>query len=189
MLLSSLLAAAIGWSMMVRIKRRLKNAKIKIAKSNEIQRQLEDKLKLALESSSGKSQLPNDSMRAQKRILLANQVISLKQKANNNQTTSVEVCEEIVQLFAELHPSIISKLYAKYQEIKPTDILICILVSQGFGQSEIARITNHERQHVRQYIQRISKGLTGESIGRMADFKALLDEQFFCCDNNAGQNG
>lgn len=86
---------------------------------------------------------------------------------------------EFVLVFAEMNNKGILNLQKHYACIKPNDILVCILAVMNFKLTEIACLTNYDRQEVRQFMLRISKGLTGEPIGRMADFKTMLDERFF----------
>lgn len=171
-----LLLALGGWMMTIVLKRRLKVSvdrienmqKEKAALATELQRTLQEVERLE------KQQTASDNAEIQTRFDTL--CLELRQYAANKQAAPHQLCEELLRLFAKMHYGVIPLLRREYVDIKPMDVLVCIFVQCGFGLSEIARITNHDRQEIRQFMQRISKGLTGKSVGRITEFRDVVDK-------------
>lgn len=103
--------------------------------------------------------------------------------ADAKKSASTEHLAQLVGVFTAQYPHAYEKMKSEYARIKSTDYVICILVKSDFKQSQIAKLMDRENAEIYHFIKRISKGLTGEPIGRMEDFKAMLDERFFGEDN------
>lgn len=103
--------------------------------------------------------------------------------ADAKKSSSPEQLAQLVCLFTALHPHAYEKMKSEYARIKSTDFVICTLAKFNFKQSQIAKLLNRENAEIYHFRLRISKGLTGEAIVRMSDFKAMLDERFFGEDN------
>lgn len=103
--------------------------------------------------------------------------------ADAKKSASTEHLAQLVGVFTAQYPHVYEKMKSEYARIKSTDYVICILVKSDFKQSQIAKLLDRENAEIYHFIKRISKGLTGEPIGRMEDFKAMLDERFFGEDN------
>lgn len=102
--------------------------------------------------------------------------LNLKQYAAQKSSAPHQLCDEFLRLFAEQHYDAIRAWRQAYADIKPTDILICALVYCDFGLTEVASIINHDWQEVRQFMMRISRGISGSTVSRIADFKALISQ-------------
>lgn len=102
--------------------------------------------------------------------------------ADAKQSVSTELLTEFIGLLATLHPEACERMKSKYPRIKSTDYVICALAKYNFKQSQIAKLLDRENAEIYHFMLRISKGLTGEAIGRMTDFKVMLEERIFVED-------
>lgn len=99
--------------------------------------------------------------------------------ADAQKAASTEMMAELIRLFVTLYPEACEGMKACYPRIKSSDYVICALAMFDFKQSQIAKLMDRENSEVYNFMRRISKGLTGEAIGRMSDFKVMLEERFF----------
>lgn len=120
---------------------------------------------------------PNEDEEA--KIAMAELLHMLECMADAGKSASTVVLAQLTTLIVSIHPDVCESMKREYPRIKSTDIVICSLVKYGFKQAQIAKLLDRESSEIYHFILRISKGLTGEPIGRMADFLAMLDERFF----------
>lgn len=99
--------------------------------------------------------------------------------ADAQKAASTEMMAELIRFFVSLYPEACEGMKACYPRIKSSDYVICALAMFDFKQSQIAKLMDRENSEVYNFMRRISKGLTGEAIGRMSDFKVMLEERFF----------
>lgn len=175
----TLLLAITGWWLNLVLRRKRQNDLLRLDNAKKEKEELEIQLQKVLTKIRMKSDSISTQKLEEKKLRLEALAIELKQYAEKKLSAPHLLCEEFVRVSAEMNNERILKLQEHYASIKPNDILLCLLAVMNFKLTEIAYITNYDRQEVRQFMLRISKGLTGESIGRMADFKAMLDERFF----------
>lgn len=174
----AILLAIAGGAMSVTLRKRLKTSVEHLENLKEEHAALEAKLQSALEEVQKWEKEHEKSEKKETRIQFDSLCIELKQYAAKKQAAPHQLCDELMRQFVEMHHDSIQILQQKYSDIKPTDIFVCILVYSGFGLTEIARVTNHDRQEIRQFMQRISKGLSGTSVGRINDFRDLVASYF-----------
>lgn len=177
-LLASLLLIVACGSGIVLLQRKRKYDRIRLERAKLSNARLEQNLQRVIEDlQNSKRALTNQEM--QEKLKKLNMLtLELKQYAQDKSIAPHQLCEDFMALYTEISLDAVTRLKNAYNEIKTKDLLLCALVVQGFSISEIAYITDHDRQEIRQYFLRISKGLVGEAIGRIADFKAMLDERF-----------
>lgn len=175
----TLLLAITGWWLNLVLRRKRQNDLLRLDNAKKEKEELEIQLQKVLTKIRMKSDSISTQKLEEKKLRLEALAIELKQYAEKKLSAPHLLCEEFVRVFAEMNNEKILKLQEHYASIKPNDILLCLLAVMNFKLTEIAYITNYDRQEVRQFMLRISKGLTGEPIGRMADFKTMLDERFF----------
>lgn len=173
-----ILAAFLGWTMTLCLKKRLRFTTERLEKIRNEKVRLESDLKLSLEKIELLEKQQPMSVNPETLQHFEHLRMQLKQIAASKCAAPHQLCNEFLCLFAELHHGVIKSLQQSYVDIKPTDLLLCVFVSCGFGLSEVACIINHDRQEIRQFMLRISKGLSGRSVGRIKEFKALLDKYF-----------
>lgn len=178
-LVGVLLLGVVGWGYYLLMRRKLINTRKSLEEVRKERAVLELQLTQTLEEMQAQKLSANRVELGGARKQLEELVVKMKEYATFRVAAPHTECESFVRLYIDLYPSTLSSLREAYPDIKSTDILICLLVYNGFGISQIARITNYERQEIRQFMMRISKGLTGEAIGRMSDFKVMLEERFF----------
>lgn len=178
-LVGVLLLGVVGWGYYLLMRRKLINTRKSLEEVQKERAVLELQLTQTLEEMQAQKLSANRVELGGARKQLEELVVKMKEYATFRVAAPHAECESFVRLYIDLYPCALSSLREAYPDIKSTDILICLLVYNGFGISQIARITNYERQEIRQFMMRISKGLTGEAIGRMSDFKVMLEERFF----------
>lgn len=173
-----ILLAGAGWATSVRLRKRLKTSVKHIENLKREHAVLETKLQSVLEEVQKREKKHERAENEETQIQFDNLCFELRQYASNKQSAPHQLCNELMRQFVEMHHDFVKILKQKYSDIKPTDIFVCILVYSGFGLTEIARVTNHDRQEIRQFMQRISKGLSGTSVGRINDFRDLIASYF-----------
>lgn len=170
-----LLLALGGWMMTIALKNRLKVTAQRVENIKKEREVLATELQRTLQEIERLEQLQAASEHTEVQAQFESLCFKLKQCAANKQAAPHHLCDELVRTFAATHRGIIPSLQQAYADIKPHDVLVCILAKCGFGLTEIACITNYERQEIRQFILRISKGLTGHSVGRITEFRDAVD--------------
>lgn len=105
-------------------------------------------------------------------------IVDFGLKVNQKRAASQPSCRDLLQAFTIAYPATYEKIKNSYPRIKSTDYIICILASKGFSTSQIAILLDYESSEIYHFMLRISKGLSGRSIGRIKEFKALLDKYF-----------
>ena len=170
----AMLTAIVGWHLVISLRRRLKTSTEKIEKMRAEQILLENKLQRSLEDIEKLEKQRTETLNNENQRRLESLCLNLKQYAAQKSSAPHQLCDEFLRLFAEQHYDAIRAWRQAYADIKPTDILICALVFCDFGMTEVASIINHDRQEVRQFMMRISRGISGSTVSRIADFKALI---------------
>lgn len=103
-------------------------------------------------------------------------IVDLELMASQKKSADQSICSELLQTFFSIHSAIYDGMKATYPRIKSTDVLICILASSGFSTSQIAVLLDYESPEIYHFMQRISKGLTGKSVGRITEFRDVVDK-------------
>ena len=171
-----LLLTIAGWALAILLKKKLKKSVEQLAELQNERRLLEEKLQSSLEKIQSLEIQDKEPLLSSNRVHYEELCFNLKQYAANKQVAPHHLCDELMCLFAELNNEAIPSLRRAYPEIKPMDILICILVKNNFSLTEIARIMNYDRQEIRQFILRISRGLAGRTVGRIKEFAEIIDD-------------
>lgn len=175
MVLALLLAIA-GWYGMYRYRARMLEESERVHRAMRHTETLEEKLKDTIEHHERLQMMESARRKAELQQSIDDVLIKLKHYAENGGGAKDDLLTNLVALHAASAPYFAKSITLKYPNASFTDILLCVLVVQGFTQREISSLLAQERQKVRSNMIRISKNISGEPIGRMDGFKQLLDE-------------
>lgn len=171
----AVLIAIAGWYGAYLYRKRMLLEQEKTLHEKQRTENLELKLKEAMES---QAIVQTEEAEKRKATLLQNideVLMKLKMCAEKGNCDKDSLFMSIMNLHAEYVPLFSKSITLKYPKASFTDLLLCMLVVHGLSQREISVLFEQDRQKVRSNMLRISKNLTGKSVGRMEDFKALLE--------------
>lgn len=174
LLFGLMLCAVIGWRTTVAIKRRISEKEDELEQEKRMTEKLQEQLAKALKHEG------QDVPEGARMHLLEEKIREWKGKLLNSAASFTD--DDYValsKLFVESYPKFVQQMTDSYPRFKSYDIIICALVIYGFGQTEIGNILQKERQQIGNAMRRISQNLTGKSIGRIVEFKAMLEELMY----------
>lgn len=158
------------------LRRQRKLAEEKLINVEEKRRELELQLETVLEDYrlvEGKKHLDECQSQMQQ---LNKIIVDLELIASQKKSADQTICSELLTAFSSIHPTIYDGMKATYPRIKSMDVLICILASNGFSTSQIAVLLDYESPEIYHFMLRISKGLTGHAVGRISEFKDMVEK-------------
>lgn len=171
----ALLMAIAGWYGAYFYRIRLLKEKENTERANQRTEILESKLREAIEKQTKIQTEEAERRKANLQQNLDEVLMKLKMYAEKGCNEKDSIFTTLITLHSEYAPYFTKAITLKYPKASFTDLLLCTLIVQGLSQKEICVLLDQDRQRVRSSMIRISKNLTGKSVGRMEDFKTLLE--------------
>lgn len=170
-----LLLAIVGWYGTYHYRMRMNAERGRVLLEKQQTVQLEMKLKDALDTYARAQACETEKRKVELQYRFDEVLMKLKRCAEDGCGDRDELFTAIVGLHAEYAPYFSKAITLKYPKASFTDVLLCVLAVHGLSQKEISALLDQDRQKVRSSMVRISKNLNGAPIGRMQDFRTMLE--------------
>lgn len=171
LLLFTTSAVAIGWRMMLKVRRNMAE------KAEELKREKQEhsRLLIQLQEAIEMSQHEKAEEGSDRKLLLEKKMAEIRTMDSPHSCLSEAEKHDLSQLFINAYPQFVKKITDVYPRFKPSDLILCIFVFYDFGHTEIGHILQKDRQQISNAMRRISKNLTGKTTSRMDEFKTILE--------------
>lgn len=174
----AILLSIISYRGVVIYRQRFMNTKEKLDEAENKKNELEQLLQHVLDQYEQAKEDEAKEKHLKKEQRYRELIAELEYKAGQRVSADSQTCSELLQLWTALHSDAYTTMKSQYPRIKSTDFLICILATNGFSTSQIAALLDYESPEIYHFMQRISKGLSGTSVGRINDFRDLVASYF-----------
>lgn len=173
LLLAVTLLVLVGWKTIVSVRLKIEEKSKELERERMQRKELQKQLQIALKQ----EQEETKNLQKERLMLMDKKVFTIRNMVKDGHSKFGDGdASELSKLFINTYPKFVQRITEKYPRFKPEDLIISILVLNGFGHTDIGHLLNKERQQISNILRRISKNLTGSSIGRMDDFKVMLEE-------------